>query len=267
MRRRGFTLVEVLLATAVIASLLVIVWGAVAVSFDTQAYMFGTLDQYQQVRLTVDRMSRELASAYITEHANRKENLPGAEDLNDATTEELIAKAEEIEEALSAGGAPGERPRDSYIETAFVGKDDEMHFTSFAHVRTQEDEVTSDQVEISYFVRTSRRRSDDGRLRKELVRREDVSLDDDIEDGGIVYVLIEDVEDVEFEYWEQGNTDDEEGGGKWVNRWDSRKSDQKALLPSRVRITIKVPVPETDPVQTRTFTTQANIVMTEMLRF
>lgn len=267
MTRRGFTLVEVLLATAVVASLLVIVWGAVAISFDTQSYMYGTLDQYQQVRLTVDRISRELASAYITEHANKKENIPGPEDLNDASPEELLAKAEEIEEALSEGGVPGVRPRSNYIETAFVGKDDSMSFTSFAHVRTQENELSSDQVEISYFVRTSRKRSRDGHLRKELARREDVSLDDDVEDGGIVYVLIEDVEDVEFEYWEQGNTEDEEGGGKWVDRWDSRRSEQKGKLPSRVRIKIMIPVPETDPVQFRTFTTQAPIVMTDMLRF
>jgi general secretion pathway protein J len=266
MSRRGFTLVEVLLATAVVASLLVIVWGAVAISFDTQAYMYGTLDQYQQVRLTVDRMSRELASAYITEHANKKANLPGPEDLNGASPEELLAKAEEIEEALS-GADENSRPRDGAIETAFVGKDDEMHFTSFAHVRTQENEISSDQVEISYFVRNSRKRSRDGRIRKELARREDVSLDDDVEDGGIVYVLIEDIEEVEFQYWEQGNTEDEEGGGKWIDRWDSRKSEQRGKLPTRVRIEIKVPVPETDPVQFRTFTTQAPIVMTDMLRF
>ena len=99
------------------------------------------------------------------------------------------------------------------------------------------------------------------------MRREDVSLDDDVEQGGVIYVLIDDLEEVEFEYWEQGDQEDEEGGGKWVDRWDSRRSDQKARLPSRVRIVIKVAVPETDPVQYRTFTTQANIVMTEMLRF
>jgi general secretion pathway protein J len=259
--------VEVLLASAVVVTLLVIVWGAVTVTFDTQNYMYGTMDQYQQIRLTVDRMSRELASAYITEHANRKENLPGfLDDIEGASPEELVAKAEALDAKLSGEDDSG-RPRDRYIETAFVGKSTEMHFTAFAHVRTQESELTSDQAEISYFVRTSRRRTRDGRLRRELVRREDVSLDDDVESGGVLYVLVDDVDEVEFEYWEEGDRDDEQGGGRWVDTWDSRRSDQKAKLPSRVRISIKVAVPETDPVQYRTFVTQANIVMTEMLRF
>lgn len=266
-RRRGFTLVEVMLALAILGSLTAIVWGTISYSFKSRDRMMTAFDQFQQIRLAVDRMSREFSMAFITKHGNRRENLPGVDDLDNedrqSITERLVdgEQASEIEEELQG------EARDRYIETAFVGKDDEVHFTSLSHVRTQPGELASDQCEISYVVRTARRRDRDGRLRRELIRREDSSLDDDVESGGVVYTLIDDVEDVKFEYWEEGDEGDEEGGGRWVKDWDSRKSDQKAKLPSRVKITIEVAVPGTDGKSKRTFVTQAPIVMNRMLDF
>ncbi len=269
---RGFTLIEVMLALAIVASITVIVWGSISTSFTTSERMTRSFDQFQQIRLAVDRMSREFSMSYISAHANRKENLPGLDDELEglAQIQDEEARNERIEdlqaeaEAARLNGAP---PRDNYIETAFVGKSDEVHFTSLAHVRTQPGEKTSDQSEISYFVRTSKRRNQYGSLVRELVRRQDSSPDDDPEKGGVIYTLIDEVEEVEFEFWEEGDEGDEEGGGRWSNRWDSRKSEHRGKLPSRVRITIEVPVPGTNGKSKRTFTTQAPIVMDKILDY
>jgi prepilin-type N-terminal cleavage/methylation domain-containing protein len=242
----GFTLIEVMLALTILVSIVALVWGSISFSLRSSDQMLGNFDQFQQIRLAVDRMSREFSAAYITSHANRKENLPGFKDLSN---EDKVAA---VEGALGDGAPPvvggaqeNAEPRDRYIETAFVGKSDEVHFTSLAHVRTQPGELASDQAEVSYMVRTSKRRDPEGRLLKELVRREDSSPDDDVEKGGVVYTLIDDVQEVKFEYWEQGEDGNEESSGKWIDAWDSRKADQRGKLPSRVKITVEVATPGT----------------------
>jgi hypothetical protein len=247
----------------------VIVWGSIVVSFESRQFMMDSFDQHQQVRLAVDRMSREFSMAFITVHANKKDHIPTKEELAGATVDELFVKGivPPDEEELPEEEDPTEERGDVIIETAFVGKADEVHFTSLAHVRTQRNERASDQCEIAYFVRTARRRGANGRLNKELVRREDSSLDDDVEDGGVIYTLIDNVERVKFEYWEEGNDGDEEGGGKWVSSWDSRRFGERGKLPSRVKMTIEVPINGTKGDNTRTFVTQAPIMMTRILDY
>lgn len=264
-QQAGFTLIEVVLALSIVASIVVIVWGSIGVSFESRNFMMNAFDQHQQIRLSVDRMSREFSMAYITSHANKKDHIP-SDDPQEAIAEavEGLVQGRPLDDLTGQEELP---TGDVIIETAFVGRNDEVHFTSMSHIRTQRDEKTSDQAEIAYFVRTARRRDSGGRLRRELVRREDATLDDDVEKGGVVYTMIDDVEEVKFEYWEDGDEGDEEGGGQWVDRWDSRNSDQRGKLPSRVRITIEVPLEGTDGKRTRTFVTQAPIMMTRMLDF
>ena len=64
------------LALSIVASMTVIVWGSIAVSFESRQYMMNSFDQHQQVRLAVDRMSREFSMAFITVHANKKDHIP-----------------------------------------------------------------------------------------------------------------------------------------------------------------------------------------------
>ncbi len=270
-RDRGFTLTEVLIAVAILVSMTVVLWGALGISYRSRDQMTRSFDQFQTLRQAMDRMTRELSTAFIAAHGNRKENLPdpkslleaaqgaGNSSVEDAVNRELDLQTQQAEADLQG--------RDHYVETAFVGKNDEVHFTALAHIRTQPDEISSDQCEISYFVRTSKRRNLDGRLVRELVRREDITLDDDVEDGGVIYTLIDEVEDVKFEFWRPGQEGDEEDGGRWVNDWDSRKGELRGTLPKRVKITVTVPRPGTDERQTRTFTTQAQIMMTQVLDY
>jgi prepilin-type N-terminal cleavage/methylation domain-containing protein len=264
---QGFTLIEVMLALTIVASITVIVWGSIAVSFESRQYMMNSFDQHQQVRLAVDRMSREFSMAFVAAHGNKKDHIPtDVENLNISGT--VVSEPEEgLPEIDGEDEVDPQGSGDVLIETAFVGKRDEVHFTSLAYVRTKRNEKTSDQCEIAYFVRNARRRSGDGRLRKELVRREDSTLDDDVEDGGVIYTLIDNVESVKFEFWQDGSEGDEEGGGKWVKDWDSRNFDQKGMLPSRVRISIEVPVDGNSDDLTRTFVTQAPIMMTQILAY
>ncbi len=265
-QNKGFTLVEVMLALSIVVSIVIIVWGSLGASFESSDYMRRSFDQHQQIRLAMERMSREFSSAFITVHANNRRNIPSAEELAGNVLAQPIDPEEEP--PLPDDGSDSLFNQDVIIETAFVGKSDEVHFTSMAHIRTQRDEEASDQAEIAYFVRNSKRRGPDGRFSRELVRRADRSLDDDVESGGIIYTMIDNVEDVKFEYWEEGDDGDEEGGGRWTNKWDSRNFDQRGKLPTRVKITITVPAEgSTRRENRRTFVSQAPIMMTRILDF
>lgn len=265
------------MAIGILVSITVIVWGSIGLSFQSRAQMVESFDQFQSLRQAMDRMTRELSMAYISTHANRRENLPDPKGLLEAELAasgegEIDSADERLQDALASSiekQLDQQKARSHYYETAFVGKGQEVTFTSMAHTRTRAGERSSEQCEISYFVRTSRRRQKDGRLVRELVRREDTTLDDDIEDGGVIYTLIDEVEDVKFEYWKQGKEGDLEDGGRWVDAWDSRKAEYRGTLPRRVRMTITVPRPgvERGRDNTRTFTTQAQIMMTTALAY
>lgn len=161
-RRRGFTLLEVMVAVAIIAMLGVLIYGAFMGMTRSRQNMVNVADRYQQGRLAIDRMSRELGGAFISAH-------------------------EPISQLQNAR------------QTAFVGHDqsssDRVDFTAFANVRLASDSHESDQAEISYF---AARDPDSGNL--DLVRRISRYIDEDPGRGGTVQVLAENIHSFELKY-------------------------------------------------------------------
>lgn len=219
--QRGLTLIEVMLAVALLATITVILWGTISTSFRIRN---ATLDKFERNRVlqqAMDRMVREIASAFIT--------TPNADPTNDA--------------------------HEVMRETVFDGTDDELNFTSFSHIRIREDEVAGVESELTYRIESMT--GDDGKVHRNLVRREDAPLDAHADKGGTVYTLVEDVEDVRFEYWDGTK---EIAGEAWAREWDAASHD--GLLPSRVRIMLKVKHPLRDD-RDITMTTQTVIALTE----
>ncbi len=217
-RRRGFTLIEVLIALTIVATAMSIVWGSFANSNRMREFATAKYDRLRSVQAAMQRMRREISMAFVTKIGQ----IPTNED-NEET----------------------------YI-TAFMGQSDRLDFSSFAHVRTRVDEVSSEQAEISYYLRSNR--TDDGQLRQDLVRREQAPIDGDPERGGRIYTLLEGVEDLTFEYW---NPEREIAGDAWETEWDTTDT-LVNQLPTRVRITVDIdnPVDDRDELE---FATQAEI--------
>lgn len=218
------TLIEIMLALAILATIMALTWGSVSSSFRFRTATLDKFDRYRAVQTSLDRMSREISMAFVT-------------NIGQITT--------------------NERNEVTY-HTAFIGDDDELTFTSLAHVRTRADSPTSEQCEITY--RLERQRGLDGRMHQNLVRREQAPIDDDPEEGGVKYTMIEDVRDIRFEYWDR---DMEIAGEAWLRDWDAIQ-DHGGKLPLRVRITIEVEHPLNDR-ETLEFSTQAQIAITEPL--
>ncbi|MSP24106.1 MAG: prepilin-type N-terminal cleavage/methylation domain-containing protein [Myxococcales bacterium] len=193
-RLRAFTLIEVLLAISVVALLGVLIYSAFEGMSRARTNMTSVASRHQAGRQALARMTREISSAFLSAHKNF--------------------------DALQ-----------NVRETGFFGRDqrhDRLDFTTFSHVRLAANSHESDQAELSYFVA----RGEHGTL--DLVRRVSRFIDAEPRRGGVVEVMVEDVEKFELQYLDAITNE-------WVDSWDSSQvTGQLARLPAQVRITLKL---------------------------
>ncbi len=252
---RGFTLIEVMIAVGILAGLTGLMWMSIGSMFRTRDIVEERTARFQQVRITMNRMTTEIGAAYIAGPEFGAEELPGEETFG-------LEGDGDDEDALLASNQ-------DEIQLGFIGREDELSFSSFAHIRTDPRSRASNHAEIGYFIRTDRDR-ETGRLVKQLMRREDATTDDDLRKGGVIYTMLPEVESVKFEYWDAGKVElgtlEEIAQGRWVTEWDTTRRDFAGRLPTRVRITLELP-PTSNARDTEIFTTQAQIYVTEVLEF
>ena len=246
---------------SILAGLTAIMWIAINNIFETRDFVTERYERFQIMRVAMDRMNTEIASAYLAGPEM------GAElrydDKPDSSEE---GRGQNSQEQAQKQLARREREP---VEFGMRGEDDELHFTTLAHMRTVEGERTSYHAEIGYYLKDVSREQGEGEVQS-LVRRIDTTFDDDITEGGEVYTLIPNIEDVEFEYWDQGDvelgTEEEAGRGNWTDTWDTSQRDQYKRLPTRVKITVTLP-PQGPRGEEETFTTQTRIMMSQRLEF
>ena len=248
-RSRGFTLIEVLLAITILATIMGVITASTMSMFNTRELLQLRYERSQMANNALDRMARELAMAYMAgpEH--------GGEDLPDDPREPLTADD------------PDAQRRGERVKFGFIGRKDSVHFTSFAYVRTQPNERASHHAEIGYTLRANR---DSGALARQLVRREDTSLDSNLERGGNLQVMLPEIERLELEYWDAGpvrlGTMEEIAEGRWVKDWDTTRREHSGRLPTRVRIRLTLP-PLPGQRDSEVFMTQTQIGTSEVLEF
>lgn len=256
-RNAGFTIIEVMLAVAILVTLTALMWFSISSMFASRDAIQARSERFQQVRVTMNRMAEELAAGYMGGPQFGAEELPGEETFG--------AEEQEGEEDAAALAASAQEE----IQLGFIGRDDEVSFTTFAHVRTGVRERASDHAEIGYFIRTDR--DEEGEMVKMLMRREDVSTDDDLTSGGVIYKMVPEVESVLFEYWDPGTVElgtfeEIAAQGRWVKEWNTTRREFAGRLPTRVRITLTLP-PQGNNEAPETFVTQTELHVTEVLEF
>ena len=122
------------------------------------------------------------------------------------------------------------RYRDAFDRpTNFVGTREKLMFTSLAHQRLYADAKESDQMVVEYQVK----RSPDPKAkdRQDLLRREKTILEERMERGGTEDILFEGIKKLEFQYWNSERK-------QWEDEWDTRRSERRTILPTRVKVTI-----------------------------
>jgi general secretion pathway protein J len=212
-RTRGFTLVEVLIAVAITASI-----GALVIGTFVGVEHAGTVvraqgERYGAARTALTRMAGELSEAFVSDRYDRSQF--------------------------------SERP------TFFVGREDELLFTAFAHQRLYTDAKESDQAVFEYRVDRDPERN--GEL--SLFRREKARIDREPDRGGRADPVVDGVAGLRLSYWDATRKE-------WVREWSTRSVDRANELPARVKIELELKMPDG---KTETFTTQTRIAMTGVL--
>lgn len=219
MRARGFSLIELVIAASITAVIGAMVAGSFKRAADARDLAEAQDQRFTGARLALTRMARELSEAFLSEHYDRKR----------------------FRERL----------------TLFRGKDggdeDQLLFTTFAHVRLMRDVKESDQAVVEYTVEPDP--SNPGE--RALWRREKPRIDDEPERGGARAVVLEHVKGFDAQYWDWKKQE-------WVREWNTGTSERSGFLPTRVKLKVRLSMPDG---REQSFETQARVAIIRPLDF
>jgi prepilin-type N-terminal cleavage/methylation domain-containing protein len=163
--QRGMTLLEVMIAMAILALMMVIAWSTISGTANAKRSAEAIQERNREIRIGMGRIVRDLSHAYLS--ANEDQTLM-------------------------------ER------RTLFVGKESgssvELRFSSLAHVAMWGDADESEQTLVYYYVEAD----PDDASKDNLLRRESRRLSNENwkNEPAEVDLLIPDVESVKLEYWD-----------------------------------------------------------------
>ncbi|MGE0791431.1 MAG: type II secretion system protein GspJ [Sandaracinaceae bacterium] len=216
--RRGMTLIEVMVAVTILSMVAIITFSGFSQTMRNKRRIEEMADRSHVIRSAMERMVREISMAYVSIQVNPN---PALQTMN----------------TCFIGGRQGPGHR--------------LDFTSFSHRRLYRDAHESDQNEISYFVTDH----PDERSQRVLARREQNRIDQDPQSGGSIQIMVEDVLDLELEYFDHVT-------GEWTDSWDTRDlTHQPNRLPTFVQIRLTVP-DERAPNRRRVYGTRTSPMIT-----
>ena len=164
----GLTLIEVMVSIAVFSMVSITIWTATSQTARTRDIVISSHDRFHQVRVGLETIKRDLASAFLSRHRGFEE--------------------------------PSH-------DTVFIGQDhgdeDRVDFVSFTHQRRYLDAKESDQCEVGYFIADDPEISG----QKNLIRRSSPILDLEPLEGGQYLVLVEDVASFNLSYFDMEMND------------------------------------------------------------
>lgn len=121
--------------------------------------------------------------------------------------------------------------------TQFIGKTDQLHFTTLNHQRTTANAQESNQSEVGYYLAECKSRLTDKSSRC-LWRRSSTVIDNDVTRGGPATPLVENVSQLKFDYLSE-DPNDKEWKSDWVSDNNGNANTQN-MFPNMVRIFLEV---------------------------
>jgi len=160
--RRGFTLLEVMIAVAVLAMIGALTWKSFDGAYGLKQRVEKAEDRDQTVRAALDRIAREVSMTFLSEHYDHKRF----------------------------------RERPTFFKLKDGRGEADLRITSFAHQRLHIDAKESDQAVFEYKLE----RDDDGN--RSVFRRVKPQIDEESDRGGEKAVLADDVLKFTVQAWD-----------------------------------------------------------------
>jgi len=161
---RGFTLIEVLVAVALISVIMVLIWQTMGVSLKAKQRIEKRDEIYHNARVSVDKMVQDLSMAFV----------------------------------MGGPAQLGQKQGTLQIKTIFKGDDDEVLFATLAHLRLYANARESASANVAYKLEKD---PDDSELYL-LKRRESKGLGSNPEEGGVWITLAEKVKSMKIDYYD-----------------------------------------------------------------
>jgi general secretion pathway protein J len=213
MTARGFSLLELVIAMAITAAIGAMTIGAFRQVDHAREIARGQADRTAAARLALTRLSREVSMAFLSDNYD------------------------------------GKRYRERV--TLFVGREDELLFTTMAHQRLYRDVKESDQGVVAYRLDSD----PDNAGERALFRREKARLDDEPDRGGHSDLVADHVTGFRIRYWDRAKND-------WAREWTTKSVDHANELPTRVRFELEISL---GGGRTEKLSTETRIAMTRPL--
>lgn len=182
---------ELVVAMAITASLAVMTVGAFRQVDRAREIARAQSDRYAAGRLALTRLSREVSMAFLSDNYDTK------------------------------------RYRERL--TVFVGREDELLFTTMAHQRLYRDVKESDQAVVAYRLDSDPESPGE----QALFRREKARLDDEPDRGGRSDLVADHVTSFRIRYWDRRRND-------WAREWTTKSVDHANELPTRIRFELEI---------------------------
>ena len=168
----GFTLVEVMISVAILAIISSLIFGSFSRVFEARDLVAEVQDRYHNVRVALERLSREISMAFI--YDCREQDTP-----------------------------MGDRRHQTLFKSESTGKIDRLVMTTFSHLRMTRDTNESDLNVLVYYGEDD----PDEPSKTNLIRREKVRIDDEPEEGGVEMIMCHDIESLKYELWDDTKQD------------------------------------------------------------
>jgi prepilin-type N-terminal cleavage/methylation domain-containing protein len=210
MNRNGFTLIEVLIVTLIMAVLASLTAQTINRSTLIKAKLQKGIAQQSAVRNALNVIERDLSLSFHYRD-------PNTEAINQIRKRQrdLLAAGQTDPNQAPPQGEPENLDPISYPEvTLFQGNPDRVSFTALSNVQTNPDQGESDQMEVSYYTESCRSIANSKESSTCIFRRTYHILDGNLDEGGEPVVILENVKNLRFRYFGDGKDD-------WVETWRS----------------------------------------------
>lgn len=243
--QHGFTLLEVLISLTLLSFL----------SYFTTQSMRGALDSKVKIQTELDGTSLLLNSIQVIKrdiklafnyrndsvdlyNESHKISVKNCETKVEKSKKSKIEKDTDLSKCKQIDDSYKVRVHKKFAQ--FVGKKNELYFTTLSFIRSRSSQPLSDQAEIGYYLTSCRSRSDKKKRSQCLWRRSSPYVDNDVEKGGEDRVLVENVENLRFRYLSPHKETDEL---VWRENWMSDErgdKETKGFFPQAVEITLRI---------------------------
>lgn len=233
-RQSGFTLLEVMVALAIMAVLSLLTTQAIRSGISNKNLVSSEIDREARLTDALRIMRADIASAFHYQdiHCKLSQAIQAT-----PTPQGQGGPPGGFVPPASAWGAEATPKPCPPNYTGFIGNPDSLYFTSLSNVRTIRDEQTSDQAKIGYYVKSCRIPGSRGTTSSKcLFRSSSPILDEDLDKPGPETLLLENVEEFKLRYLGPEHQD-------YVDTWRTGKDGNEVTrdkFPYAVEITLTI---------------------------